>query len=100
MHNNVGKETRQRLKKEYVTKEKIGEAQARIRKVCIDLLQSTYVQVLIGLASGIIAALIGFYPTLLGIKYFNFLLLKVALGCFGFSIVGGLIGLVLVRIDG
>jgi uncharacterized membrane protein len=54
---------------------------------------STYIQVLIGLALGIIAALIGLYPTLLGIKHFDFTLMKVALGCLGFSIVGGLIGL-------
>jgi type I restriction enzyme R subunit len=26
------------LKKEYVTKEKIGEAPARIRKICLDLI--------------------------------------------------------------
>ncbi|MDP9290502.1 MAG: HsdR family type I site-specific deoxyribonuclease [Thermoproteota archaeon] len=34
----LDEETRQRLKKEYVTKEKIGEAQARIRKICISLI--------------------------------------------------------------
>jgi type I restriction enzyme R subunit len=32
-------ETKQRLKKEYVTKEKISEAPARIRKICLDLVE-------------------------------------------------------------
>ncbi len=32
------KTLRQRLKKEYVTKEKISEAPARIRKICLDLI--------------------------------------------------------------
>jgi type I restriction enzyme R subunit len=30
-------ETKLRLKKEYVTKERIGEAPARIKKICFDL---------------------------------------------------------------
>jgi hypothetical protein len=54
---------------------------------------STYIQVLITLSSAIIAAVLGFYPTLLEIPYFNFLFLKVALMFFGASIVGGLVGL-------
>jgi hypothetical protein len=54
---------------------------------------STYVEVLIGLASGIIVAIIGFYPTLLTIKDFDFLLLKISLSLFGGSIAFGLAGL-------
>ena len=34
----LDKDTKQRLKKEYVTKEKILEAPARIRKICVDLI--------------------------------------------------------------
>jgi type I restriction enzyme R subunit len=34
----LDQDTKHRLKKEYVTKEKIGEAPARIRKVCLDLI--------------------------------------------------------------
>jgi hypothetical protein len=54
---------------------------------------STYVQVLIGLGSGIITAIIGFYPTLLKIDNFNFLPLKISMICFGISIGCGLLGL-------
>jgi type I restriction enzyme R subunit len=35
----LDKDTRQKLKKQYVTKEKISEAPARIRKICIDLVE-------------------------------------------------------------
>lgn len=34
----LDKDTKQKLKKQYVTKEKISEAPARIRKICIDLI--------------------------------------------------------------
>ena len=34
----LDKDTKERLKKEYVTKEKISEAPARIRKICLDLI--------------------------------------------------------------
>ena len=34
----LDQDTKHRLKKEYVTKEKIGEAPARIRKICLDLI--------------------------------------------------------------
>ena len=33
----MDEETKRRLKREYATKEKIGEAEARIRRICIDL---------------------------------------------------------------
>jgi hypothetical protein len=54
---------------------------------------STYIQVLITLASGIIVAIIGFYPTLLDIQKFNFLILHISLAFFVVSIVAGLMGL-------
>lgn len=54
---------------------------------------STYIQVLITLASGIIAAIIGFYPTLLDIKGFNFLTLHCSLSFLVASIIAGLIAL-------
>jgi hypothetical protein len=54
---------------------------------------STYIQVLITLSSAIIAAVLGFYPTLLDIPQFNFFFLKIALMFFGASIIGGLVGL-------
>ena len=54
---------------------------------------STYIQVLITLSSGIIAAVLAFYPDLLKIPNFNFLLLKISLLFFGSSIIAGLIGL-------
>ncbi|HKI08461.1 MAG TPA: hypothetical protein VKA09_08705 [Nitrososphaeraceae archaeon] len=34
----LDQEKKDRLKKEYVTREKIGEAPARIRKICLDLI--------------------------------------------------------------
>lgn len=34
----LDKDTKQKLKKQYVTKEKISEAPARIRKICFDLI--------------------------------------------------------------
>jgi type I restriction enzyme R subunit len=34
----LDQDKRQRLKKEYVTKEKIAEAPSRIRKICLDLI--------------------------------------------------------------
>lgn len=54
---------------------------------------STYIEVLIALSSGIIDAVLGFYPDLLKIPNFNFLYLKIALLFFGFSIIAGLLGL-------
>jgi hypothetical protein len=54
---------------------------------------STYIQVLIGLGSGIIAAVLGFIPNILTIDTFNFLYLKFSLIGFGVSIVSGLFGL-------
>ena len=38
MFGDLDKDTKQKLKKQYVTKEKISEAPARIRKICIDLI--------------------------------------------------------------
>ena len=35
----LDQDTRQKLKKQYVTKEKISEAPARIRKICLDLIE-------------------------------------------------------------
>lgn len=54
---------------------------------------STYVQVLIGLASGIITAILGITPDLLLVPNFDHQLLKYSIICFGFSIIGGLFGL-------
>ena len=53
---------------------------------------STYIQVLIGLASGIITATLGL-STLVGLDGFNSILLKISLFSFGLSIVSGIIGL-------
>ena len=54
---------------------------------------STYVEVLIGLASGLITALLGIYAFLVPIPNINFLFLKISLIFFGISIIGGLFGL-------
>lgn len=56
-------------------------------------ISSTYVQVLIGLSSGIITAILGVTPDLLKVEGLNFVLLKYSLICFGFSIISGLFGL-------
>src|SRR5919108_2267106 len=54
---------------------------------------STYHQVLIGLASGIITAVLGIYPNLLTITTLNFLWLQMSLICFGCSVFAGLMAL-------
>lgn len=54
---------------------------------------STYIQVLIGLASGIITAVLAFYSDISKITNFDLPLLKISLGLFGISIGGGLLGL-------
>ena len=54
---------------------------------------STYVQVLIGLASGLITAVLGIYPFLMPIAGMNFSLLKISIVCFGISLIAGLFGL-------
>jgi hypothetical protein len=66
----------------------IGERQAKAVDVA-----STYIQVLIGLASGIIAAILGIYPNLLTITTLNFFSLQLSLAFFGFSTFAGLAGL-------
>lgn len=50
-------------------------------------------QVLIGLASGLITAALGIYPFLLPIAGMNFLLLKDSMISFGISLIAGLFGL-------
>jgi hypothetical protein len=54
---------------------------------------STYVQVLIGLASGLITAALGIYPFLIPIAGMNFTLFKASMICFGISLIAGLFGL-------
>jgi len=54
---------------------------------------STYINILITLSSAIIAAIIGFYPTLLKIQDFNFEFLRISLVFFMFSIFSGLFAL-------
>ena len=54
---------------------------------------STYMQVLITLSSGILAAIIGFYPTLLTLEGFSFQFLTFSLAAFVISIFFGLVGL-------
>lgn len=54
---------------------------------------STYVQVLIGLASGIITAVLAFYPDIKQNTMIDPQFLKIALSVLGGSIIFGLIGL-------
>jgi hypothetical protein len=54
---------------------------------------STYEQVLIGLASGLVVGVLAIYPSLLPISGFNNFYLKISLICFGLSMGGGLFGL-------
>lgn len=54
---------------------------------------STLHQVMIGLSSGIIAAVLGIYPNLLTITNLNFFWLQISLIFFAISIFGGLIAL-------
>ncbi|MDE2590868.1 MAG: hypothetical protein KGL95_14530, partial [Patescibacteria group bacterium] len=54
---------------------------------------STYIQVLIGLASGIITAALAFYSDISKIPNFDLHFLKISFIFFGISICGGLCGL-------
>jgi hypothetical protein len=54
---------------------------------------STYEEVLIGLASGLIFGVLAVYTYLLPVSGFNFDNLRISLICFGLSIFGGLFGL-------
>ena len=54
---------------------------------------STYIQVLIGLASGIITAVLAFYPNIIATPEFDLGNLKYALIILGISVIFGLIGL-------
>lgn len=73
---------------------KIGENQVTLSERGLRSIEiaSTYVQVLIGLASGIITAVLAVSPDL-ELVGLNSILLKVSLGILGSSIVAGLFGL-------